>query len=93
MGGIGRHGTPAIIDVPDDVRLLSIRLRRRLLEPVMQDFVGFSVLRGTQAMRLLLGYVRMIEAEDAITSPEARHLVTAHVHDLVALAFGATRKD
>jgi AraC-like DNA-binding protein len=61
------------------------------MEPLIKDFGNFSVLRDTQAMRLLLAYVRMIENEPTITSPEARHLVTNHVHDLAALAFGVTR--
>ncbi|MDQ2079936.1 helix-turn-helix transcriptional regulator [Xanthobacteraceae bacterium Astr-EGSB] len=92
MGAIGRHGTGAIIDVPAGAGLLSIRLRRRLIEPLIKNFVSFSVIRDTQAMRLLLGYVRMIEAEETIVSPQARLLVTTHVHDLVALAFGAAHE-
>jgi AraC-like DNA-binding protein len=90
MGAIGRHGTAAVIDVPEGVRLLSVRLRRRLIEPLIKDFGSFSVVRDTQALRLLVGYVRMIETEKTIASPEARHLVTTHMHDLVALAFGAS---
>jgi AraC-like DNA-binding protein len=94
MGGIGRHGTPAIIEIPTEARLLSIRLRRKLIEPLASNFSelrGFAVLRDTQALRLLHGYVRMLDGEDAIETPEARHLVTTHIHDLVALAYGTTR--
>ncbi len=93
MGGIGRHGTPATIDIPAEARLLSIRLRRKLIEPLVGNFSdlrGFAVLQNTQALRLLLGYVRMLDIEDAIETPEARYLVTTHIHDLVALAYGAT---
>lgn len=91
MGGMGRHDTGAIIDIQEEVRVLSVRMRRRMLEPLVRDFGSFSVVRDTHAMRLLLSYVRMIEAEDAIVIPEMQRLVTTHVHDLVALAFGATR--
>lgn len=93
MGGIGRHGTKCSVDIPAGARLLSIRLRRRLLEPLIKvsDLHGFAVLNDTLAMRLLLGYLRMLDAEDTIATPDARHLVTQHVHDLVALALGATR--
>ena len=45
----------------------------------------------TQAMRLLLGYTRMLSAEDAILTPEAQHVATLHVHDLAALVFANIR--
>lgn len=93
MGGIGRHGTRAVIDVPEDVRLLSVRLRRRLLEPLIgtSALQGFAVLQDTQATRLLISYLRTLTAEETLDSPASRILAAVHVHDLVALAFGATR--
>lgn len=91
MGFLGRHDNSAVVDVPTSTQMLGIRLRRKLIEPLLPDFAAFSVSPDTEAMRLLLGYVRMIEAGEAIASPEVRQLVTTHVHDLVALAFGVTR--
>jgi len=91
MGGLGRNGTAAIVDVPQGARFLSIRLRRRVLEPLLRDFGYFSAVRDTQALRLLSQYLRMIETEEVIRSVELRHNVTTHVHDLVALAYGANR--
>ncbi len=94
MGGIGRHGTSATIDVPADARMLSIRLRRKLLEPLtdnLSQLGGFAIIRDTQAVRLLLGYIRMIETEERIAGLETRDLIATHVHDLVALAFGASQ--
>jgi AraC-like DNA-binding protein len=90
-GLIGRQDTAASIEVPEGVRLLSIRMRRRMLEPLIEELGSFRLMRDSQAMQLLLGYIRMIETETTITAPDVQHLVTTHVHDLVALAFGATR--
>jgi AraC-like DNA-binding protein len=44
----------------------------------------------TQAMRLLTSYVGMVRDELAAASPEMRHLVVLHVHDLIGLTIGAT---
>jgi AraC-like DNA-binding protein len=71
-----------------------LRLRRSLIEPLvpnLSDAVAKPFDRTSQAMRLLLGYMRTLDAEEAIASPEARHLVVTHICDLVALALGPTR--
>ena len=94
MGAIGGYGTKSTIDAPSDIQLLSIRLRRQMLLPLTQrpsDFQGVAVIRDTQAMSLLRGYIRSLDAVEAIMTPTARQLVTLHIHDLVALACGATR--
>lgn len=93
-GGIGRRGAPALLDIPAETRLVGIRLRRKLIEPLVGNFSdlgGFAVLQDSQALRLLLAYVRLLDVEGAIETPEARYLVSTHLHDLVALAYGATR--
>lgn len=91
MGGMGYHGVGASIEVPDGVKMLSIRLRRKIMEPMLKGFSDFAALRDTEALRLLLGYVRMLEGQETIASSDSQNLVTAHVHDLAALAFGLTR--
>lgn len=94
MAAIGGHGTKSTIDAPSDVQLLSVRLRRQMLLPLTQsysDLQGVAVIHDTQAMSLLRGYIRSLDAEEAIMTPTARQLVALHIHDLVALACGATR--
>jgi AraC-like DNA-binding protein len=94
MSGIGRRGAPAILDIPAEARLVGIRLRRKLIEPLVGNFSDlreFAVLKDTQALRLLLAYVRTLDTEGPIETPEARYLVSTHIHDLIALAYGATR--
>ncbi|TXR50402.1 helix-turn-helix transcriptional regulator [Phyllobacterium endophyticum] len=94
MGAIGGPGTKSTIDAASGMQLLSIRLRRQLLLPLVQsasDLQSVAIVHNTQAMGLLRGYIRALDAEEAITTPEARHLLALHIHDLVALACGATR--
>lgn len=94
MFGLGRHGAKGIVDAPLGVRLLSVRLRRRLLLPLLRrypEMQGFVAIRDTQAAALLRSYVTALDAEDVIITPEMRDVVTLHIHDLVALAYGATR--
>jgi AraC-like DNA-binding protein len=40
---------------------------------------------------LLVSYVGMLEDDEALATPELRRLVVAQIHDLAALAIGATR--
>jgi AraC-like DNA-binding protein len=57
----------------------------------LDDAVMRLIPRDTPALRLLTSYVDILENEDALATPELRHIVAIHVHDLVALAIGATR--
>lgn len=44
-----------------------------------------------EALRLLDGYLRLLEDPSAVTALELGRLAATHVHDLVAMALGATR--
>jgi len=46
----------------------------------------------TPALKLLMDYVAIARDQHAIASPELQHLVVRHVHDLMAVALGATRE-
>ncbi len=49
-------------------------------------------IRGdNEALRLLMGYLRLLEDPQAITNADLGRLVATHVHDLVAMAIGASR--
>lgn len=94
MGVIAGHATKSTIDAASGMQLLSIRLRRQLLRPLIQsasDLEAAAIVHNTQAMCLLRGYIRSLDAEDAILTSDARHLLALHIHDLVALACGVTR--
>ena len=73
----------------------TIALSRQLIEPFVvgaADIGATVVPADTQALRLMLAYLQMLEVEEAITDPSARHLAVMHVHDLAALRLGATRE-
>ncbi|CAN1724209.1 AraC family transcriptional regulator, positive regulator of tynA and feaB [Hyphomicrobium sp. 1Nfss2.1] len=85
---------PDMLDTQADTRLLSLRLSPRLLTPLVPNLADLSLVSlpaHAQPTRLLINYLKMLDAEEAIESPEARHLVAQHVHDLAALAIGTSR--
>jgi AraC-like DNA-binding protein len=89
-----RNGVAGEFVLHSDTEFLTIRLSRRMLEPLvpnLSDLKYLPISADTQAMRLLLGYVRMLCEVGAITTPEAKHVATMHVHDLAALVFGTIR--
>jgi AraC-like DNA-binding protein len=47
--------------------------------------------RDNEALRLLTKYLRILREEPTPTTPELRHLAVTHIHDLIAMALGATR--
>jgi AraC-like DNA-binding protein len=57
----------------------------------VEDALLRPIPRNTEALRLLIGYLNLLQDDHALVSAEMRHLVVSHVHDLVALAVGATR--
>lgn len=83
-----------VLDVRSNARFLTIGLSRRLLAPLVPNVADLGAVPipvGSQATRLLLGYMQMLDAEDTIDTPEARHLAVTHICDLVALTLGGTK--
>lgn len=73
---------------------LNLRLSRSLLEPRLSDFsaaLARPIGADTPALRLLLGYCRILNDEEAPFTSELGSAVVTHIHDLAALAIGATR--
>jgi AraC-like DNA-binding protein len=93
MATLGRNDVAATLDMQSNVQMLSIRLRRQLIEPLVQnlsDLRGVAIIRDKQALRLLLGYIDALDQEEALVAFDTQHLVTTHVHELAAMAFGMT---
>jgi AraC-like DNA-binding protein len=73
---------------------LNISLRRRQLlhmVPDLEDRFMRPIPGSNDALRLLTGYVGLLDDHHALTTPELRRLVVNHVYDLVALTLGTTR--
>jgi AraC-like DNA-binding protein len=75
-------------------RLLNFRFNRQKLSARLchaEDAIVRAVPRDNQALRLLKDYVGVLNDEQALATPSLRLAVDDHLHDLIALALGATR--
>ena len=85
---------PGIGTTHSRVQLTNLRFARKRLAPQLAD-AGASVLRplsrDNQALRLLTSYLRIVGGELGRSSVSLQQAAADHVHDLVALALGATR--
>jgi AraC-like DNA-binding protein len=75
-------------------RGFALRLPRVALAPLVaniDDALWRLIPCGTGALKLLMNYVRILDDDEALATPELRRLVVTQVHDLAALAIGATR--
>ncbi len=70
------------ISVPRKVLIASV--------PRLEDSFGL-VVPDSEPLRLLRNYSGLLEQECTFSNPELRRVVVAHVHDLIALALGASR--
>jgi AraC-like DNA-binding protein len=59
--------------------------------PGVEDALARALPPDTGILRLLARYLDVIDDEHGLTTPELRHAAATHVHDLCALAIGATR--
>ncbi len=81
-------------DYPVPTEFLTLRIARRLLNGMAarpEDALARPIPANTEALRLLVDYIRLTLKNRQLASPELRRLFTSYVSDLVALAVGATR--
>jgi AraC-like DNA-binding protein len=75
---------------------IAIRIPYSMLSPVVvdvDDVIMHHIPRDTAALKLLTSYSNTLLGDDhAVATPALRHHVATHVHDLAALALGATRE-
>jgi AraC-like DNA-binding protein len=75
-------------------RFACISVPRRVVSSFvsnLDDALARPIPAKTEALRMLHTYLRFLDDMPAITSPDLARLVAIHVHDLVALAIGASR--
>lgn len=79
--------------ISDGSRFISFRFPRKALAPLVVDLDARLVRRiprDTEALRLLVHYVEILGDVRALETPELRRAVILHIHELAALAIGAT---
>jgi AraC-like DNA-binding protein len=79
---------------PRQAQYLTLFVPRRRLSAMAvdpEDALARPIPADTEALRLLIDYVATALRKQRLTSPDLRQLFTTHVHDLIALAVGATR--
>ena len=57
----------------------------------VEDRAGHHIPSNTEALRLLAGYVDLLRRELSLSDRRLTALAVPHIHDLMALALGATR--
>lgn len=80
---------------PLPMDLLTLTLPRRALAAGVRD-LDRALMRpippASEALRLLVGYVDLIQADPCLMAPDLAALAASHVQDLAAVALGATRE-
>src|SRR5439155_23099873 len=61
------------------------------LVPDIEARMPCRIPRESEPLRLLTGYLGAVEDNVTLASPELRQAVVTHIHDLIALALGASR--
>lgn len=87
-------GEPASFGGPAQNSVDLLRVPVRLLSPLVADLeasYGRTIPADNPALQLLVGYIGVLEQMDAVVTPEVERQVVTHIHDLMALAIGATR--
>jgi AraC-like DNA-binding protein len=92
--GVGiLHSEPGAIQFRelDDIAVMVPRSALAPLVPDVEDAATRLVTSANDALRLLRLYVMGWRENFSITDPEVCRLAVSHVHDLMAMALGATR--
>jgi AraC-like DNA-binding protein len=84
----------ASMTLPSDGPFVTFRVPVAAIAPLVPD-IGAVVARRIPAdcgaLRLLVRYLEVLDAQ-SLATPELQHLAATHVHDLLAIALGATRE-
>jgi AraC-like DNA-binding protein len=81
------------ITMPQETRFLTFRVPVAAIAPLVPDVAAVVARRvpaDCEALRLLTRYLEILQDTSAVATPQLQALATTHVHDLLALALGAT---
>ena len=85
---------PRIINLPVSFETVTLKIPRKALGPLLtgpEACFGRPVSGASPALRLLLGYLEMLREVSPVATLELQELAVAHIYDLLAVIFGATR--
>jgi AraC-like DNA-binding protein len=87
------NGEPATFTGHTHTRVTNLRLSRASLAPYVVDLEQAllqPIVADSPALRLLKGYAQSLSDENELLTPQLRQAAATHIHDLAALAIGAT---
>jgi len=93
-GVLTSNADASTIIFPQATRLIGVGLPRKLmmtLAPGLEDAFMRPIPQNMGVLRLLSGYIGILSGEEASETAELPRVVATHIHDLCALAIGATR--
>jgi AraC-like DNA-binding protein len=85
---------PACLKVPTYGEYINVRAPRRLLSSCVADLDAAwcrPIPADNPALWLLTHYIGLLEETESLAAPDLRRQAVTHIHDLMALAIGATR--
>ena len=89
------NGEPAVFTGHTRTQVINLRLSRDLLASNLANLgksLSVPVIGDSPALQLLKGYADVLNDAPPLATPEFRRAVANHMHDLAALALGATRE-
>jgi AraC-like DNA-binding protein len=87
-------GEPGFLRIPRLDDYFNLLVPRRCLSPLIADLddaYGRPIPADSPALQLLTRYVSILQEAGTFAVPELRRQAVVHIHDLIALAIGATR--
>jgi AraC-like DNA-binding protein len=85
---------PLHFSVPLGGLTSGVRLSRPMLQalaPGLNDAYNRVIPGNSDALNLLFSYLKVLENQEAVATPELQRILVTHVYDLAALALGASR--
>ncbi|HLM39950.1 MAG TPA: AraC family transcriptional regulator [Microvirga sp.] len=85
---------PLTFTLPAGAASNLVRLSRPVLQalaPGLNDAYNRVIPGQSDALNLLFGYLKVLENQEAVATPELQRILVTHSYDLAALALGASR--
>ena len=91
---LARSSEPHRFCIHSRSETVSFRFGVNRIAPLIDDLdaaLNRRIPADSDALRLLVHYAGALQRQDTFETPELRNMVSTHLHDLAALAIGATR--